>query len=90
MARPARLTRLGLRVALVTLFVAGCVSVPAPEPLQFAVDDDQLRDAKAEREIEATAEQLREDPDLHLLIVGHADEDNTDEYNRELSRRSEY
>lgn len=74
-------------ILLALALASACVSVPAPEPLQFAVDDDQLRDAKDEREIEAAAKALRDDPDLHLLIVGHADEDNTDEYNRELSRR---
>lgn len=77
------------RVAALSLALAAsaCVSVPAAAPLQFAVDDDRLRDNKAERELEAAVEALRDDPDLHVLIVGHADEDNTDEYNRDLSRR---
>ena len=40
------------------------------------------------RELEERyAEALRADPELHVLIVGHADEDNTDAYNRALSRR---
>ncbi len=69
------------------LAASGCVSVPEPAPLRFAVDDDRLRDAQAERELEAAVKALREDPDLHLLIVGHADEDNTEEYNRDLSLR---
>jgi hypothetical protein len=72
---------------VVALAAGACVSVPEVAPLQFAVDDDRLRDREDERELEAAAEALREDPDLHLLIVGHADEDNTDEYNRDLSRR---
>ena len=72
---------------LVLLLGAGCVSIPAAEPLPFAVDDDQLRDPRLDRELEAAAEALRSDRDLHLLVVGHADEDNTDDYNRELSRR---
>jgi hypothetical protein len=75
------------RLAIVLALAGGCVSVPAAAPLQFAVDDDRLHDGKAERELEAAAQALRDDPDLHLLIVGHADEDNTDEYNRELSHR---
>lgn len=78
-----------LRVATLALTLAAgaCVSVPAAAPIQFAVDDDRLRDGKAERDLEAAAKAMRDDPDLHLLIVGHADEDNTDEYNRDLSRR---
>lgn len=74
-------------LAAVALAAGACVSVPAAAPLQFAVDDDRLRDGKAERELEAAADALRDDPDLHVLIVGHADEDNTDEYNRDLSLR---
>lgn len=74
-------------VGAIALAASACVSVPVAAPMQFAVDDDRLRDNKAERELEAAADALREDPDLHLLIVGHADEDNTDEYNRELSHR---
>jgi hypothetical protein len=75
-----------LTVALTTAAPA-CVSVPEAAPLQFAIDDDQLRDGKSERELDTAVQALRDDPDLHVLIVGHADEDNTDEYNRELSRR---
>ena len=98
--RPARGTRVrsrwarfALRSTLISALLgcAACVSVPSVEPVQFAVDDDQLRDAASERELEAAAEALAEDPDLHLLVIGHADEDNTDEYNRELSlRRAEH
>ena len=78
---------LRLALALAGALAPACVSVPAPAPLPFAVDDDQLRDAKAKREIEDAVEAMQKDPDLHVLLVGHADEDNTDEYNRELSRR---
>lgn len=74
-------------VTALALAAGACVSVPAAAPMQFAVDDDRLHDGKSERELEATVEALRDDPDLHLLIVGHADEDNTEEYNRDLSRR---
>ncbi|PRQ10197.1 OmpA family protein [Enhygromyxa salina] len=77
---------LGLGV-LFTLFASACVSVPLADPVQFAVDDDQLRDAGAHREINAAAQSLSADPALHLLIVGHADEDNTEDYNRALSLR---
>jgi hypothetical protein len=76
-----------LAAATLALAAHACVSVPAAAPFQFAVDDDRLRDNKAGRELEAAADALRDDPDLHLVIVGHADEDNTDEYDRELSRR---
>jgi hypothetical protein len=74
-------------VTALALAAGACVSVPAAEPLQFAVDDDRLHDNKAERELEAITKALRDDPDLHLLIVGHADEDNTEAYNRDLSVR---
>lgn len=85
LARP-RLACLAL--ALAPGGLAACVAVPAAEPLQFAVDADALPEARGlERELEASAEALRQDPELHLLIIGHADEDNTDEYNRALSQR---
>jgi hypothetical protein len=73
--------------ALLACLLGACVSVPEAEPLQFAVDDAELRDGAVDRTIERVAAALRDDPALHLLIVGHADEDNTDEYNRALSRR---
>ncbi len=82
--------RPSLVVSVLAVSVLGaCVSVPKAEPLQFAVDDAQLGhdDAAAERILAEAAAALREDPALHLLIVGHADEDNSDEYNRALSQR---
>lgn len=81
---------IGIGVSL-ALGSAACVSVPKTEPVQFAVDDDQLHDARAQRELDEAAQSLIADPDLHLLVVGHADEDNTEDYNRALSlRRAEY
>lgn len=77
----------GHSLVLVLASASACVSVPAAEPVAFAIDDDQLRDARAERELERAVAALRDDGELHLLIIGHADEDNTDDYNRELSRR---
>ena len=69
----------------------GCVAVPAAEPLPFAVDDDQLRGPAAKRELAQAARALLDDPDLHLRVIGHADEDNTEAYNRDLSlRRAEH
>jgi hypothetical protein len=76
----------GIGVAL-ALAGTACVSVPSAEPIPFALDDDQLRDPRAQRELEAAAEAMLADPDLHLLVIGHADEDNTEDYNRALSRR---
>jgi hypothetical protein len=71
---------------LLTL-LAGCVRVPEAEPLQFAVNDAELREPRSERTLEQVTAALLEDPALHLLIIGHADEDNSDEYNRALSQR---
>ncbi len=76
---------LAVSAALASLLGA-CVSVPEAAPLQFAVDDAELRGHRFDEVIEAAAAALRDDPALHLLIVGHADEDNTDEYNRTLSQ----
>lgn len=73
--------------AAIALWLAACVRVPEAEPLQFAVDDAVLREARSAQTLEQVAAALREDPALHLLIIGHADEDNTDEYNRALSQR---
>jgi hypothetical protein len=68
--------------------VTACVGVPESEPLAFAVDEAELADSiTTDRSLERAAAALRDDPALHLLIVGHADEDNTDEYNRALSQR---
>lgn len=78
--------RLHMAVALAPLLGA-CVRVPEAEPLQFAVDRAELQDRRFDRTLERAAAALRDDPDLHLLIIGHADEDNTDEYNRALSQR---
>ncbi|HLT35275.1 MAG TPA: OmpA family protein [Enhygromyxa sp.] len=73
--------------ALLVLSIGACVSVPRADPLQFGVDDAELREPASERELQRIATALRDDPALHLLIIGHADEDNTDEYNRALSQR---
>jgi hypothetical protein len=72
---------------LLALLLGACVSVPEAAPLQFAVDDAVLREQALVRPLEQSAAALRDDPALHLLIIGHADEDNTDEYNRALSQR---
>ena len=82
----ARWARLASLVTLVGA-CAACVSVPEAAPLNFAVDDDELRAPADARALADAAETLAKDPDLHLLIIGHADEDNTDDYNRELSQR---
>ena len=94
--RPS-MPRLGAASLLPILaWVAGsglaCVRVPEAEPLSFAVDAAELgEDPQAERILAEVAAALVADPDLHLLVVGHADEDNTDEYNRALSlRRAEH
>ncbi len=73
---------MGLALGLST----SCVSVPRQDPLQFEVDTDTLLSA-FEKPLDKAAAALRDDPDLHLMVVGHADEDNTDEYNRALSER---
>jgi hypothetical protein len=78
--------RLRLAVTLAPLLGA-CVRVPEAEPLQFAVDEAELREPRFERTLEQAAAALRDDPALHLLIIGHADEDNTEDYNRALSQR---
>jgi hypothetical protein len=68
-----------------------CVRVPEAEPLHFAVDRAELDDPSADRSLARAAAVLAEDPELHLNIVGHADEDNSDDYNRALSlRRAEH
>ncbi|KIG13070.1 hypothetical protein DB30_00607 [Enhygromyxa salina] len=85
MTRPR--TRSRSAATLLALASAACISVPRAEPVQFAVDDDELRGAQAQAEVDRAAASLLADPDLHLLVVGHADEDNTDEYNRALSLR---
>jgi hypothetical protein len=74
-------------LALGVGLLGACVSLPTAEPLQFAVNDAELRDARFDRTLETIVASLHDDPDLHLLIVGHADEDNTDEYNHALSQR---
>jgi hypothetical protein len=76
---------------VLALCSAACVRVPESEPLLFAVDDAELHEPRFERMLEQAAAALREDPALHLSIVGHADEDNTEDYNRTLSlRRAEH
>lgn len=91
MARPLPRSRLASIGVLLTLSGNACVSVPRAEPVQFAVDDDQLRDDRSERELDAITQAMIADLDLHLLVVGHADEDNTEDYNRALSlRRAEH
>lgn len=81
------MTRRFACLGFVALLLGACVSVPEAEPLQFAVDDAELRDARFDSSIAAVAKALRDDPALHLLIVGHADEDNSEDYNRALSQR---
>lgn len=71
----------------IALLLGACVRVPEAEPLQFAVDEAELHDARFERTLEQAAAALQDDPSLHVLIIGHADEDNTEEYNRGLSQR---
>ncbi len=89
MSEPAGLdTSLQVRAALLlTLGLAGCASVPRVAPVNFATDADQVTDAAVEAQVEQVLAALRDDPDLHVALIGHADEDHTDEYNRELSRR---
>lgn len=78
---------IGLAVVLLASLVCACVRVPEAEPLQFAVDDAELRDPRFERIIADAGASLARDPSLHLLIIGHADEDNSEEYNQALSQR---
>lgn len=69
--------------------LGGCIGDPPPtvDPVFFEVDVDELaREGDRKRAGEA-ARALQADPDLHLLIVAHADSDNTEEYNHDLSIR---
>ena len=66
--------RAGVCLLALLASVGACVSVPSADPLQFAVDDAELDAPADERAIERAAATLRDDPDLHLLIVGHADD----------------
>ena len=78
-------------LALLVCSIGACVTVPEAPPLEFAVNDAELRDPRFERVLAQASEWLAKDPDLHVLIIGHADEDNSDEYNRALSlRRAEH
>ena len=62
--------------------------MPEPvEPITFAVDDAQLHAERLRSRVDAAADRMREDPALHLRLVGHADEDNTEDYNAELAER---
>ena len=63
--------------------------MPAPQvaPVNYAVDDDQLREVELVARVDEAADALAADPELHLQLVGHADEDNTDDYNEALSQR---
>lgn len=72
---------------LLATLTSACASVPKVEPLAFAVDSDELDAGVGERELAAALAALQGDPDLHLHLVGHADEDNVDDYNLALSRR---
>jgi len=83
-ARPA-----GLRATLLLLatLTSACASVPKVEPLAFAVDSDELEAGVGEAELDAALAALQRDGELHLHLVGHADEDNVDAYNLALSRR---
>jgi hypothetical protein len=76
-----------LALALTSLVAGGCASVPKVEPVEFAVDRDALEPDVGEAEIERALAALHDDPELHLRLIGHADEDNTDEYNERLSQR---
>jgi hypothetical protein len=67
--------------------VSAC-ALPAPvEPITFAVDDAQLHAQQLRDRVDAAADRMREDSALNLRLVGHADEDNTEEYNEALARR---
>lgn len=76
-----------LVLTLAITLAGGCASVPKVEPIEFAVDDDQLAPGVGEAELDAALAALQADPELHLQLIGHADEDNSDEYNEQLSRR---
>ncbi|MFV8753620.1 OmpA family protein [Nannocystaceae bacterium ST9] len=77
----------GFVLALATSLAGGCASMPKVEPIGFTVDRDVLEPGVGEAELERALAALRADPELHLRLIGNADEDNTDEYNDELSRR---
>jgi hypothetical protein len=64
--------------------------MPKVEPVEFAVDRDQLDPGVGDAELaqfDQAIAALHADPELHLQLIGHADEDNSDDYNDALSRR---
>ena len=74
-------------LALALALTSGCASMPKVEPIGFAVDRDELEPGVGEAKLDQALAALQRDPELHLRLIGHADEDNTDEYNQQLSRR---
>lgn len=76
-----------LACSLACLLVSACASVPKVDPVAFATDQAELDPGVGEHELDAALAALRDDPALHLHLVGHADEDNSDDYNAALSRR---
>ena len=85
MARPS-FSVLAHTFVAATIF-AGCAGVPAIQTVQFQVDKDDLDDPLIDAKLDDVIAALDRDPDLRLMVVGHADEDNTDEYNLALSQR---
>ena len=74
-------------LALSVSSVLAC-ALPAPvEPITFAVDDAELHERQLFERVDTAADRMRDDPALHLVLVGHADEDNTEAYNKELAQR---
>ena len=72
---------------LLACVMFACGPVPTVDPVGFAVDDAKLRHQVLQTRVDEAADALYADANLRLLLVGHADEDNSDEYNLELSRR---
>lgn len=64
-----------------------CSLPESVDPVTFDIDNDQLQARQLEERVDVVADRLNRDQDLNVLLVGHADEDNTQGYNLELSRR---
>jgi hypothetical protein len=67
--------------------MSACAIPAAIEPVRFATDDDALRREQFRSRVDEVADRLDEDQALHVVLIGHADEDNTDAYNLDLSLR---
>ncbi|MFO0618069.1 MAG: OmpA family protein [Polyangiaceae bacterium] len=71
---------------LVSAFAVGCGSAPSPMYVGFDSGQDLPKKGEDE-EVKKAAAKLKEDPELHLVVIGRADSTGDEQMNKELSLR---